>query len=267
MYNILDVYYREGIITFREQMMFRQNRHKGWETMANNTANRDLKNHVYNILKEKLINCDYPPGTLLNEAQIAADLDLSRTPVREAISRLEMERFVQIMPKKGIYVTNIMLSDVLQIFQTRIEIEPVALRMAAPHLPEDELLAFCEKFEGEPPDIQNGFRLDTAMHLFIIEHCGNRYIIDMMHRVFDENTRIIISSKQNQVQIHDARLEHLNILNTLLAHDTETAAALMHSHIENCRRAALDYFYTLESYVTPPSGAYKKVLKKLEAES
>ena len=227
------------------------------------TANKDLKNHTYCILKERLVNCIYPPGTLLNEAQLAADLGASRTPVREAISRLEMEGFVKIMPKKGIYVTYISLNDVLQIFQTRIEIEPIAVRLAAPHLPREELLAFCGKFKGEAPDIQNGFRLDTAMHLFIIEHCGNRYIIDMMHRIFDENTRVIISSKQNQVQIHDARLEHLDILNSLLDKDTERAIALMQSHIENCRKAALDYFCSIQTYMDSPSLTYKNQLAQL----
>ena len=227
------------------------------------TANKDLKNHTYCILKERLVNCIYPPGTLLNEAQLAADLGASRTPVREAISRLEMEGFVKIMPKKGIYVTDISLNDVLQIFQTRIEIEPIAVRLAAPHLPREELLAFCGKFKEEAPDIQNGFRLDTAMHLFIIEHCGNRYIIDMMHRIFDENTRVIISSKQNQVQIHDARLEHLDILNSLLDKDTERAIALMQSHIENCRKAALDYFCSIQTYMDSPSLTYKNQLAQL----
>ena len=227
------------------------------------TANKDLKNHTYCILKERLVNCIYPPGTLLNEAQLAADLGASRTPVREAIRRLEMEGFVKIMPKKGIYVTDISLNDVLQIFQTRIEIEPIAVRLAAPHLPREELLAFCGKFKGEAPDIQNGFRLDTAMHLFIIEHCGNRYIIDMMHRIFDENTRVIISSKQNQVQIHDARLEHLDILNSLLDKDTERAIALMQSHIENCRKAALDYFCSIQTYMDSPSLTYKNQLAQL----
>ena len=227
------------------------------------TANKDLKNHTYCILKERLVNCIYPPGTLLNEAQLAAALGASRTPVREAISRLEMEGFVKIMPKKGIYVTDISLNDVLQIFQTRIEIEPIAVRLAAPHLPREELLAFCGKFKGEAPDIQNGFRLDTAMHLFIIEHCGNRYIIDMMHRIFDENTRVIISSKQNQVQIHDARLEHLDILNSLLDKDTERAIALMQSHIENCRKAALDYFCSIQTYMDSPSLTYKNQLAQL----
>ena len=91
--------------------------------------NRDLKNKAYETIKERLLDCTYEPGTLLNEARLAEDLGFSRTPVREAISRLESDGFVKIMPKKGIYVSDILLSDVLQIFQTRIEIEPVALRM------------------------------------------------------------------------------------------------------------------------------------------
>mgnify|MGYP005937456995 FL=1 len=227
------------------------------------TGNRDLKNHAYQIIKERLINCIYEPGSFINESQLATDLGLSRTPVREAINRLESEGLVKVMPKKGIYVTDISLNDVLQIFQTRIEIEPIAVRLAAPHLPREELLAFCGKFKGEAPDIQNGFRLDTAMHLFIIEHCGNRYIIDMMHRIFDENTRVIISSKQNQVQIHDARLEHLDILNSLLDKDTERAIALMQSHIENCRKAALDYFCSIQTYMDSPSLTYKNQLAQL----
>lgn len=165
------------------------------------------------------------------------------------------------MPKKGIYVSDILLSDVLQIFQTRIEIEPVALRMAAPYLPESELIQFRGKFLEDFEDIPNSFRLDTAMHLFIIEYCGNRYIIDMMHRVFDDNTRVIIASKQNRVQIHDARAEHMGILDALLEKDVDKAQALMKTHVESCRRAALDYFYSLQAYNTTPPETYKKQLK------
>lgn len=221
-------------------------------------ANRDLKKYVYQVLKERFINCIYEPGSILNESQIASDLCLSRTPVREAINRLESEGFVRIIPKKGIYVTDIQLSDVSQIFQARYEIEPVALKMAAPHLPMEELLHFRENFSSDFPDIQNGFKLDTAMHLFIIEHCGNRYIIDMMHKLFDNNTKVVIASRQNLVQIHDARLEHFDIINTLIDRNTEKAAELMRTHILTCRCAALDYFYSLESYNTKSSGTYKR---------
>lgn len=226
-------------------------------------SNKGLKEHTYQILKERMVDCIYPPGSLLNEAQLAIDLQLSRTPIREAISKLEMDGFVKVLPKKGIFVTDITFNDVIQLFQTRLEIEPIALRLASPRLPKDELAAFCQKFEKPITDIHNSFRLDTAMHLFIIEHCGNRYIIDMMRRVFEENTRIIISSKQNQLQIHDAKQEHLDILNMLISEKFQEAETAMRIHIDSCRKAALDYFYNSQICTTTPENSYKKELEKL----
>ena len=228
------------------------------------TSNHNFKDQAYTIIKERLINCVYEPGSFLNEAQLAADLGCSRTPVREAISRLEYDNLVTVVPKKGIHVSDISLTDVQQIFQTRLEIEPVTLRMAAHSLPQAELFAFHTKFSGNPPDIKISYRLDTAMHLFIIDHCGNRYLIDMMHKLFEDNTRVIISSKQNQIQIHDARLEHMEIIDALISQDTDKAVGLMKTHIESCRRAALDYFYDMQAYSAAPSSAYKAVLDELE---
>lgn len=221
-----------------------------------------LKEHTYQTLKERLIDCVYEPGSMLNEAQLAAEFGLSRTPIREAISRLEMEGFVKTLPKKGIYVTSLTFLDVIQVFQTRLEIEPIALRLAAHRLPKDELLSFCQRFEEPVVDIQNSFRLDTAMHLFIIENCGNRYIINMMRRVFEDNTRIIISSKQNQAQIHDAKQEHLDILHLLYQEQYEQAEAKMRTHIESCRKAAMDYFCNL-SLSAPAQNQYQRELNKL----
>ncbi|WP_320956622.1 GntR family transcriptional regulator [Enterocloster asparagiformis] len=228
-------------------------------------ANKDLKNHAYSVIKDRLINCIYEPGSFLNESMLANELGLSRTPIREAISRLETDGLLVVMPKKGIYVSEISINDVHQIFQTRLEIEPITVRMASSYLPEDVLLTFKQKFsEKETGDIKNSFKLDTAMHLFIIEYCGNRYIIEMMKKLFEDNTRVIIASKQNQCNIHDARLEHLEIIDSLLSHDTEKSVELMRTHIESCRRAAIDYFYSLQAYTTTPSDTYKKVLQELE---
>jgi DNA-binding GntR family transcriptional regulator len=230
--------------------------------MTTKTANRDLKNTAYQILREKLINCEYLPGSLINEAQISEELGFSRTPIRESIGRLEQDGFIQVLPKKGIFVKDISLTDVTQIFQARIEIEPVALRLAGPYLPMDEVMRFHEAFSGEEHDVKVGFRLDTAMHLFIIGYCGNRYIIDMMRKIFDENTRVVLATGQNETKIHDARKEHLGVLNCLIKKDWEAAAKAMGTHIESCRRAALDYFYSSHMHVSPATDVYKLELKK-----
>ncbi|MGI5888266.1 MAG: GntR family transcriptional regulator [Oscillospiraceae bacterium] len=210
--------------------------------------NNDLKEVAYNELKERLIKCKYTPGSILNETQIGEEFGLSRTPVREAISRLEMEGYLKVLPKKGILVTEISLDDVIQIFQARIEIEPVALKMSIPYLDPKELLKFKKYFEVTPGDSEfiNSFDMDTQMHLYIINNCRNDYIIDMMHRVYDHNTRVIISSKENEKHFDEARVQHLGILNSILQNDDpEYSASLMRKHILTCKKFALDNFYSV----------------------
>lgn len=206
---------------------------------------KDLKNYAYDVLRNRIVNCIYPPSSILNEAQLAAEFGISRTPIREAISRLENENFIQVVPKKGIFVTSVSLNDVRQIFQARIAIEPIAVKMAGPNLPREDLLRYKASYSGDEPDIFNAFRADTEMHLFIIRHCGNRFIIEMMEKVFDVNTRVIISSKQNQYQIHDARKEHIKILDLILMERYDEASDYMRKHVENCERAALQFFYKI----------------------
>jgi DNA-binding GntR family transcriptional regulator len=221
-----------------------------------------FKRHVYTVLKEKIINCEYKPGTWLNESVLVNELGVSRTPIREALSKIEQEGFVRIVPKKGTFVTELSLNDVKQIFQTRKEIEPITLKMAGPLLPQEKLMEFRDHFSGASPAIQFALRLDTAMHLFIIEHCGNRFIISMMHKVFEENTRIIISSRQNEVEIHDARAEHEEIINLLMVGEIDRASIAMLEHIRHCERAALDFFYN-SAGTSEPQFTYQSSLDKV----
>ena len=205
---------------------------------------QNLKLQAYSILKEKIVSCEYSPGSMLNEARLATELGFSRTPIREAISILEMVGFLHIVPKKGILVTDILLSDIVQIFQARMEIEPVALKLAGPNIPREKLLTWKEMFLTDAPSIEHGYKTDTAMHLGIIGYCNNAYIIDMMKKVFDKNTRIIICSRQNKEHMQEARKEHLEILDGLLCEDFDLAAAKMRAHVAVCRNAAMDFFYS-----------------------
>ena len=205
---------------------------------------QNLKLQAYSILKEKIVSCEYSPGSMLNEARLATELGFSRTPIREAISILEMEGFLHIVPKKGILVTDILLSDIVQILQARMEIEPVALKLAGPNIPREKLLTWKEMFLTDAPSIEHGYKTDTAMHLGIIGYCNNAYIIDMMKKVFDKNTRIIICSRQNKEHMQEARKEHLEILDGLLCEDFDLAAAKMRAHVAVCRNAAMDFFYS-----------------------
>jgi DNA-binding GntR family transcriptional regulator len=208
-------------------------------------SEQDMKNRAFTAIREKIINCEYAPGTMLNESILTGELSFSRTPIRSALTRIEQEGFIEILPKRGIFVKNVSLNDVRQIFKVRYEIEPIALGMAGPSLPKEDLIWYRDIFTGKNTEVEADFRLDTKMHLFIIDHCGNRFLIDLMHKVFDENTRVIISSGQAKTEIHDARLEHARILDYIINDDFETAQKAMRVHISDCKDKALNFFYNL----------------------
>lgn len=211
---------------------------------AKESPRKNLKAQAYSILKKKIIQCEYKPGSMLNEAQLAEELGFSRTPIREAISILEMEGFLRIVPKKGILVTDILLSDIVQIFQARMEIEPITLKLAGPKIPTEELLKWKGWFLSGQSTVEKGYEIDTSMHLGIIGYCGNAYIIDMMKKVFEKNTRVIVSSEENREHVSEALKEHLEILDLLLEQEFDKAAAKMRTHVAGCRKAALDFFYS-----------------------
>lgn len=217
--------------------------------MVKNRANGDLKNRVYRQLKDRLITCKYMPGSVINESQLAAEFELSRTPIREALYRLEQDGFVQIMPKKGILVTDITVQDVLFVFQARVEIEPLALKMSSPFLAQKELEQFLNIFSYDEPDLEKAFWQDMEMHAYLVNHCGNSFIIDMMQKVFALSCRISIASNQTLQKIENARTEHQDILKKLLVGRDDAAAGLLRQHLENCKNYSLNFFNSAQAKV------------------
>ncbi len=210
---------------------------------SSNHRKKDLKNFVYEDLLDKIIHCIYPPGTELNELMLTQAYNISRTPIREAVARLEVQGYLKVLPKKGIYVTDVTLDTVLQIFQARLEIEPIALMMAIPYLDIRDLIRFKQELSVESDSVFDSYQKDMEMHLYFIRHCHNHYIIDMMQQLFLDNTRTVIMTGQNKIKIHTAADEHIAILNHLIQNGSPSMAAeLLRNHIESCRTAALEYF-------------------------
>lgn len=201
----------------------------------------DLGSQVYKTLKERLITCFYKPDSLLNEVQISQELGCSRTPTRQAIIKLEKEGFLEVIPKKGIYVTGITISEIMQVFQTRQIIEPIALRLGWGNIDKTVIRNFKIQFEKTKEVIVDDYFVDAAFHMYIVELCGISFIIRMMHSVFDKNERITVSEKHNQ-GYENAIPEHLAIIDSILNDDCEKACALLVDHINNCRSLALDSF-------------------------
>ena len=90
-------------------------------------AKPSLKQQSYELIKSNIVNCVYPPGAIITEDILCQELAVSRTPIREALSLLEKERLVTILPKRGIEVTYISLNELNMIYETRLLIEPYAI--------------------------------------------------------------------------------------------------------------------------------------------
>lgn len=219
-------------------------------TMPPAHGNRiSLRRKIYCDLKDKLIHCIYPPGSEINEMMLTEEYGVSRTPVREALTQLEADGYLKIIPKKGIYVSGVSVENVLQIFDTRLEIEPLALRMAIPYLRIEDLISWRQRFREPEEDLLKALQTDTDMHLFLIDHCRSDYLIEMMHRLFDDNMRTVIATGQTEVKIHNAVMEHAAILDAVITRQPpEVCAELMRAHVEHCRTEALRYFNSEEYY-------------------
>ena len=108
----------------------------------------NLKTQAYNTIRQKIVTCEYAPGTFLNEELLTTELGLSRTPVRDALSRLEQEGLIEIKPKKGIIVMPLSINTINMIFEVRQLYEPYILLNYGNALSVERLKDFYNIFSG-----------------------------------------------------------------------------------------------------------------------
>ena len=112
---------------------------------------KPLREVVFDSLREAIINGTLRPGERMMEIQMAEELGVSRTPVREAIRKLELEGFVVMLPRKGAYVAGISLKDIADVFEVRASLEALASGLAAERITGEEL-----EDPGADPGAQGG---------------------------------------------------------------------------------------------------------------
>ncbi len=114
-----------------------------------------MNEKIYNTIKQRILNLHYEPGQNLNQKELAAELGMSQTPIREVFLRLEWEKLVTILPRIGIHVTKIDFKELKEVYRTRILIEGELGRLTAQNISDDQLaemkklLESCKKIKGE----------------------------------------------------------------------------------------------------------------------
>lgn len=200
------------------------------------------KEQAYDLIKQRIISCEYMPGDVLSENEIKNEIHVGRTPIREALNKLENERLVKIFPKRGIFVTNITVHDVSSIYGIREVLEPHAVGLAAGNLTREQLMPYYEYYNAAQHQVtpESSHEMDKNFHYLIYERTENQYLIDILKRIYDQNTRIgILSTLKVNNRRRNTCAEHLHIIDALLAGDVTKAKAQMKKHVISGWKVAL----------------------------
>lgn len=198
-----------------------------------------LKQQAYNIIKKKIITCEYPPNFLLNEEKLKDEIGASRTPIRDALSRLEQENLVRILPKKGIMVASLSIREINAIYEARMLVEPYAIEHYANKV-EKERLEYFRKIFRDGKEIQERiYDVDDKLHIEFINAMDNEYFQTMYERIYYQNCRLrILSGVKSEKRIEETLQEHLKIINACLEEQWQDAAEAMREHLVCSKRAS-----------------------------
>lgn len=203
-----------------------------------------LSDSVFERVEQSILTGEYPVGEILTENGLSKSLNVSRTPIREAIGRLSQENLVKETPK-GIVVLGVSLGDIIDIYDIRAKIEGVATARCAETISAESLDRLKETVDlqefytlkGEPEKIR---RVDNDFHQIIYDNCGSVIygeILSLLHKKAQRFRKISVS---DGVRAKKAVMEHREILSALAARDGAAAGELAVKHVNNAKKSILD---------------------------
>lgn len=192
---------------------------------------------AYRQLRDKLIMLDIRPGEPINDGQLAAGFGFGRTPVREAIKRLEVDHLVVSYPRRGTFATNVDFTELADVSEIRELLEPLAARRAATRASEAirrELLQVADAIAGLDPELGESrelMRYDLMVHRLIYKAAANPHLEDTLIRYDNLATRIwcLVLDKVPSVTGHIT--EHVDLLRAVAGGDADKAAELALHHV------------------------------------
>jgi DNA-binding GntR family transcriptional regulator len=230
----------------------------GGTLLRKRTQAHSLANDAAEQIRRKIVDGTLEPGQALSETALAAELGVSKTPVREALLRLETEGLVQVLPQRGTFVFPLSLVDARALSEFRCMLEVEALRMAmrrdAKALAATLKVIVAKMKPAKSTAAARDYRLlDGAFHEAIIAHSGNPYLINAY-----ENIALLLQALRNRLSIdqrvHDRSLrDHKALVHVVDKGQVEKAAILLREHIA---KTPADYATRLTPHCDTRGPAY-----------
>lgn len=202
-----------------------------------------LADRAYEILRDRLVLLEIRPGDPINEAALAAELGLGRTPVREALKRLETDRLVESYPRRGTFATRTDLAELKSLTEMRILLEPVAAAKAAgsasPQQREQvaRVAAEIQSLLESDPSPRTLIEYDIAAHRAIYGVLDNDYMRETLFRLTNLATRLWWSIIQQVPSVADHIEGHTALLRAVVDADVTRAEALARAHVTDFQRS------------------------------
>lgn len=197
-----------------------------------------LRDVVFNTLRKAILIGELKPGERLLEIQLANQLGVSRTPIREAIRKLELEGLVIMMPRRGAEVAQITEKDLRDVLEVRRALDALCAELACDRITEEEkqkLKDACDEFEKATAtgDATTIAAADVALHDIIVEVTGNRRLIQLINNLSEQMYRYRFEYIKDENQHNNLVEEHRMIYESIVRGDKEGAAKAAKLHIDN----------------------------------
>ena len=197
-----------------------------------------LRDVVFNTLRQAILKGELEPGERLMEIQLAGRLGVSRTPVREAIRKLELEGLVVMIPRKGAEVASITEKSLRDVLEVRKALEELAAELACQRMTEEEIVEAEKQLENFKKEVQSNdvtkiAEMDVEFHEMIYMGTKNERLIQMLHNLREQMYRYRMEYIKDQEKRNTLVEEHMEIINRIKNHDIEAAKEASRKHIDN----------------------------------
>ncbi len=207
-------------------------------------SSKPLGEVVYEALREAIIKNQFKPGERLMETELADEMEVSRTPVREAVRKLEAEGYVVMIPRKGTYVASLSIQDINDVYEIRAALEGMAASQAAIRASEEEIAAIKECIDAEAvlwesDDLEKTVESDIQFHSLLYRASKNKKIESLINDLREQTQRLRSSTLSTPGRLKFALDEHRKILAAIEARDPQGAQEAALAHIERSREVML----------------------------
>lgn len=207
---------------------------------------KPLREIVFEHLREAIITGALKPGERLMELQLAEEMGVSRTPVREAIRKLELEGLVIMVARRGAYVSDLSIRDIAETFEIRAALESLAAGLAAERIVPEELeqleriLVHIGECEQES-DLSRITELDEEFHALLFSASRNGRLSQIVSNLREQITRFRKTSLSTPGRFKAVFQEHKQIVEAISERNSALAQSLAKEHIENAEHSLMDW--------------------------